>query len=172
VASFAASTGGATTPVLKYALSPSASSVVPPLSVKPTWRVEPGLARAIVAYAPLASSPLVGQGAGAQLDDVRIELHLASGTISSFQAKPAAQMLPSGKGIVFSLPAGAALAEGKLLASLVTVAEGGAPAQPGNVAVHWVVRGATAGRVGVERAQGGELDEVRRESTSGKYLAA
>ncbi|GAA5839022.1 hypothetical protein JCM9279_002570 [Rhodotorula babjevae] len=165
--SFAATTGGTTTPVLKYALSPSASSVVPPLSVKPTWRVEPGLARAIVAYAPLASSPLVGQ-----VDDVRIELHLASGTISSFQAKPAAQMLPSAKGIVFSLPAGAALAEGKLLASLVTTAEGGAPAQPGNVAVHWVVRGATAGRIGVERVGGGELDEVRRETTSGKYLAA
>ncbi|GAA5891615.1 hypothetical protein JCM8208_007341 [Rhodotorula glutinis] len=165
--SFATTTGGSTTPVLKYALSASASSVVPPLSVKPTWRVEPGLARAIVAYAPLASSPLV-----AQVDDVRVELHLASGTISSFQAKPQAQMLPSGKGIVFTLPAGAANTEGKLLASLVTVADGGAPAQPGNVAVHWVVRGATAGRVGVERVEGGELDEVRRETTSGKYLAA
>ncbi|KPV72007.1 uncharacterized protein RHOBADRAFT_56144 [Rhodotorula graminis WP1] len=168
--SFAATTAGSTTPVLKYALSASSSSVIPPLSVKPTWRVEPGLARAIVAYAPLAQSPLVSQGA--QVDDVRIELHLASGTISSFQAKPQAQMLPSGKGIVFSLPAGAAQSDGKLLASLVTVSEGGAPAQPGNVVVHWVVRGATAGRVGVERVEGGELDELRREVTSGKYLAA
>lgn len=175
---FAASTGGTTTPVLKYALSPAASNVVPPLSLKPTWRVEPGLARAIVAYGPLAGSPLLASasasgGSAPQVDDVRVELHLAQGTITSFQAKPAATILPGGRGIVFALPgAGAAGAvEGKLLASLTV--EGGAVAQPGNVVAHWVVRGATAGGVGVEVIGGGdELAELRRETVSGKYLAA
>ncbi|BGP43238.1 hypothetical protein JCM10449v2_007266 [Rhodotorula kratochvilovae] len=171
--SFATSTGGATTPVLKYALSSAVSTSAAPLRVTPTWRVEPGLARAIVAYSVLPSSVLLAGGGGASaLEDVRIELHLAQGTVSSFQAKPStAELLPGAKGVSFALGTLAPGAEGKLLVSLQV--DGGALAQPAPVSVRWVVRGATAAGVSVQVLDGGEgVVEERRETHSGKYLAA
>ncbi|GAA6036244.1 hypothetical protein JCM8097_006855 [Rhodosporidiobolus ruineniae] len=180
---------GATTPVLKYqlALPPSAVSHLVPLVVKPTWRCEPSLARAIVAYSVNRASPLLAAEVGpfgedgeeGRVEDVKVELHLASGTVSSFQTKPAgAALLPNSKGVVFSLPsplpASAGGAEEKLLASLQTSTENGAPAQPAAVGVTWTVRGRTVGRVGVEveDEEGEGVVELRRETVAGKCLAA
>ncbi|GAA6015449.1 hypothetical protein JCM10207_008598 [Rhodosporidiobolus poonsookiae] len=175
-----------TTPILKYQLSlpvsgPGANAVVP-LTLKPSWRCEPGLARVILAYSVNAASPLLtaaespfgGEGEPAQVEDVTVSLHLGGGaTASSFQAKPAlAALLPGGKGLAFTLPALSAAkagAEEKLLASIQT--EG--TAQPTPVAVSWSVKGRTVGAVGVEvEGEGEEVVELRRETVSGKYLAA
>ncbi|GAA6051440.1 hypothetical protein JCM3770_000521 [Rhodotorula araucariae] len=174
-AAFAPATAGTTTAVLKYALSGAASARAAPLRVTPTWRVEPGQARAIVAYEIARDSPLL-VGGGAQLEDVRVELHLAQGTVTAFQAKPhgAAELLPGARGVVFTLGAiGPSTEAGKLLVSLQI--DGGAVAQPAPVAVRWVARGATAAQVAVEvvdNDEGVRVEETRSEAASGKYLAA
>ncbi|GAA5827818.1 hypothetical protein JCM11251_007687 [Rhodosporidiobolus azoricus] len=187
---------GATTTVLKYALALPTSAVAVPITVKPTWRCEPGLSRAIVAYSVNKDSTLFQASGGAspfgeddssataKLEDVSVTLHLAPTSpvsISSFQSKPGApvaSLLPSSRGIAFNLgtltPGGT---EEKLLASLQTDPGAGA-AVPGQVEVRWVVRGKTVGRVGVEvldeevGGQQEELREVRRETVAGTYKAA
>ncbi|GJN93821.1 hypothetical protein Rhopal_006879-T1 [Rhodotorula paludigena] len=170
--SFASTTQGATTPVLKYQLSSTlATPAVAPLVIKPTWRCEPGLARAIVTYGLSAQSPL----ATAELDDLRLDLVLASGTASAFQAKPAtAALAQGGRALSFALDSATSGGpEGnKLLASLTT--EGAAAAQPAPVSASWVVRGRTVGNVGVEVLEGAEggVVELVRETRAGKYLAA
>ncbi|GAA6006138.1 uncharacterized protein JCM10292_006561 [Rhodotorula paludigena] len=170
--SFASATQGATTPVLKYQLSSTlATPAVAPLVIKPTWRCEPGLARAIVTYGLSAQSPL----ATAELDELRLDLVLASGTASAFQAKPAtAALAQGGRALSFALDSATSGGpEGnKLLASLTT--EGAAAAQPAPVSASWVVRGRTVGNVGVEVLEGAEggVVELVRETRAGKYLAA
>ncbi|BGP11174.1 hypothetical protein JCM10049v2_007073 [Rhodotorula toruloides] len=180
---------GTTVTAFKYqvSLSPTSSSALVPLHVKPTWRCEPGLARAIVTYSANASSTLFSASSSsspfgeddnsttsARLEDVKLDLVLASGSATSFQAKPPSGTLTnSNRTLSFSLGSVDAAngGEQKILASIQT--EGAAAAQPGPVSVSWVVRGRTVGNVGVEVVEGGEaIEEVRRETVSGKYLAA
>lgn len=177
--------GGATTTVFKYQLALSASTTPVPVLVKPVWRCDPAQARAIVTYAANGQSPLFASaaspfgeddeegGAVASLEDFRLELTLANGTISTFQAKPAtAALAQNGKALTFSSLPALSLASGeqKLLASLATAG----PAAPGPVNVSWTLRGRTLGDVSVEIADGHdvELVEVRRETISGRYVAA
>ncbi|GAA5903937.1 hypothetical protein JCM5296_002461 [Sporobolomyces johnsonii] len=176
---------GSTATVLKYQLRlPASAAASVPLVVRPTWRCEPNLTRVIVVYsspasalfASSASSPF-GEEEDAdapvlQFEDLALELAFPAGQVSSFQSKPATgSLLPSG-GISFALPAPSGPGgEEKLLASVQTE---GATAVPGPVSVRWCVKGRTVGAVGVEVLEGleGEVDEVRRETVAGKYLAA
>lgn len=179
---------GTTVTAFKYQVSllPTSAALVP-LIVKPTWRCEPGLARAIVNYSANASSSIFSASSSsspfgededsltsARLEDVKLDLVLASGTATSFQSKPPSGTLTnSSRTLSFSLDSidTASGGEQKILASIQT--EGAAAAQPGPVSVSWTVRGRTVGNVGVEVIEGGEaIEEVRRETVSGKYLAA
>ncbi|BGP35149.1 hypothetical protein JCM10296v2_006979 [Rhodotorula toruloides] len=180
---------GTTVTAFKYQVSllPTSSSALVPLIVNPTWRCEPGLARAIVTYSANTSSTIFtalpssspfgeddDSAMSARLEDVKLDLVLASGTATSFQAKPPSGTLTnSNRTLSFSLGSVDAAngGEQKILASIQT--EGAAAAQPGPVSVSWVVRGRTVGNVGVEVVEGGEaIEEVRRGTVSGKYLAA
>ncbi|BGP03256.1 hypothetical protein RTG_02587 [Rhodotorula toruloides ATCC 204091] len=180
---------GTTVTAFKYQVSllPTSSSALVPLIVKPTWRCEPGLARAIVTYSANTSSTIFSaspssspfgedddSATSGRLEDVKLDLVLASGTATSFQAKPpSGTLINSNRTLSFSLGSVDAAngGEQKILASIQT--EGAAAAQPGPVSVSWVVRGRTVGNVGVEVVEGGEaIEEVRRETVSGKYLAA
>ncbi|GAA5862125.1 hypothetical protein JCM3774_006183 [Rhodotorula dairenensis] len=190
--------GGPTTTVFKYQLSlPATTTVTPaPILVKPVWRCDPAHARAIVTYSVNGASPLFapaaaattspfggdgdGEAAMVVVDDLKLELTLANGTVTSFQAKPASAgtaLSPSGKSLTFSSlpPLSLASGEQKILASLAT---DGGQAAPGPVNVSWTVHGRTLGQVGIEvvTASGAEevvdLVEVRRETVSGRYVAA
>lgn len=178
--------GGATTTVFKYQLALSAASTPVPVNVKPVWRCDPTQARAIVNYSVNGASALFApatspfgedeeQDGSASLEGLKLELTLASGTITSFQAKPAggATLAPGGKALAFSsLPTlSPQSGEQKILASLATEGQ----ATPGPVNVSWVVHGRTLGSVGLEVVGGGdetELVDVRRETVSGRYVAA
>ncbi|GAA5895696.1 hypothetical protein JCM6882_000372 [Rhodosporidiobolus microsporus] len=192
---------GATTTVLKYQLALATPAAAVPFSIKPTWRCEPGLSRAIVAYSLNRESALFPSGTSASspfgeddsdeahtagLDDVRIELHLAPSSpvsIASFQSKPSTNvaLLPGGRGLSFALGSlspstfsSSGGAEEKLLASLTTDPGAGA-AVPGQVSVSWAAKGRTVGAVGVEVVESEEeeegLREVRRETVAGTYKA-
>ncbi|GAA5867632.1 hypothetical protein JCM8547_001322 [Rhodosporidiobolus lusitaniae] len=185
---------GTTTTVLKYQLASTAAPAgIVPLTVKPTWRCEPGLARAIVSYSLNPDSPLLlsaggssspfgdDEAGGGELEDLKIDLSLvpsSPSSIASFQSKPPTTSLTSGgKTLSFTLPSlssASGAGEQKLLASLTTTPAEQA-AQPGPVSVRWRVRGRTVGRVGVEVVEDGEeggVREVRREVVGGKYSAA
>ncbi|KWU43832.1 hypothetical protein RHOSPDRAFT_29511 [Rhodotorula sp. JG-1b] len=175
---------GATTTVFKYQLSLPATTTPAPVLVKPVWRCDPTQARAIVTYSVNGASPLFAPAsspfgeedepaAAASIDDLKLDLTLTSGTITSFQSKPAtATLSPSGKSLTFSSLPTLSLASGeqKILASLVTDGQ----AAPGPVNVSWIVHGRTLGNVGIEVVDGGEVElaEVRRETVSGRYVAA
>lgn len=177
---------GATTTVFKYQLLLPATTTPAPVLVKPVWRCDPAQARAIVTYSVNGASPLFapasspfGEGeeeesaAAVGIDDLKLDLTLTSGTITSFQSKPAtATLSPSGKSLTFSSLPTLSLASGdqKFLASLATDGQ----AAPGPVNVSWIVHGRTLGNVGIEIVEGGEVDlvEVRRETVSGRYVAA
>lgn len=179
---------GATTTVFKYQLSFPATTTPAPVLVKPVWRCDPAQARAIVTYSVNGASPLFapasspfGEGeedepataAAAGIDDLKLDLTLTSGTITSFQSKPAtATLSPTGKSLTFAALPTLSLASGeqKILASLVTDGQ----AAPGPVNVSWIVHGRSLGNVGIEIVEGGEVDlvEVRRETVSGRYVAA
>ncbi|BGP27441.1 fps/Fes/Fer/CIP4-like and SAFF domain-containing protein [Rhodotorula toruloides] len=180
---------GTTATAFKYQVSlpPTSSAALVPLMVKPTWRCEPGLARAIVTYSTNASSTIFSASSSsspfgedddatttARLEDVKLDLVLALGTATSFQSKPPSGTLTnSNRALSFSLGSfdAASGGEQKILASIQT--EGAAAAQPGPVSISWVLRGRTVGNLGVELVEGGEvMEEVRRETVSGKYLAA
>ena len=175
---------GATTTVFKYQLSLPATTTPTPVLVKPVWRCDPTQARAIVTYSVNGASPLFAPAsspfgeedepaAAASIDDLKLDLTWTSGTITSFQSKPAtATLSPSGKSLTFSSLPTLSLASGeqKILASLVTDGQ----AAPGPVNVSWIVHGRTLGNVGIEVVDGGEVElaEVRRETVSGRYVAA
>lgn len=176
---------GATTTVFKYQLSLPATTTPAPVLVKPVWRCDPAQARAIVTYSVNGASPLFAPAsspfgeedeqvaAATSIDDLKLDLTLTSGTITSFQSKPAtATLSPTGKSLTFSSLPTLSLASGeqKILASLVTDGQ----AAPGPVDVSWIVHGRTLGNVGIEIVDGGEIDlaEVRRETVSGRYVAA
>lgn len=174
---------GATTTVFKYQLSLPATTTPAPVLVKPVWRCDPAQSRAIVTYSVNGASPLFApasspfgeedEPAAASIDDLKLDLTLTSGTITSFQSKPAtATLSPSGKSLTFAALPTLSLASGeqKILASLVTDGQ----AAPGPVNVSWIVHGRTLGNVGIEVVDGGEVElaEVRRETVSGRYVAA
>ncbi|GAA5990406.1 hypothetical protein JCM10908_007356 [Rhodotorula pacifica] len=177
--------GGATTTVFKYQLALPATSTPAPVLVKPVWRCDPAQARAIVTYSVNGASPLFTPATSpfgeedeqsattASLEELKLELTLANGSITSFQAKPAtASLAPGGRALAFSSLPGLSLAarEQKILASLVTDGQ----ATPGPVNVSWSVQGRTIGNVGVELVGGGggggevDLAEIRRETISGR----
>lgn len=178
------SSSSSTATVLKYQLHIPAVAEADfvPLKVKAAWQCVQGQTRVIVQYSSNPASALYAAAAAeaspfgddddtqGRLEDLTLALPVNS-SVSTFSAKPTASWSAEKSRLTFALDPLSPTAGGehKALASLTT--EGTATPQP--VAVGWKVFGKTVSRVGVEvLGAEGRVEEERRETRSGKYLAA
>ncbi|KAK4048401.1 hypothetical protein OIV83_004747 [Microbotryomycetes sp. JL201] len=173
-----------TVTVLKYQLhiAPGTESAIAPITVKALWKCEPGQTRVILNYSANASSALrrageqspFGEDEEVKLEHVQFVVPM-SAPVTTFQAKPAATLSSDKTRLTFQIDpitigAPGDAANGKLLASLTT--EGTAVPQP--VSVTWRSHGRTVSQVGIELTGPGldSVEEVHRQTVSGKFLAA